>query len=1057
MAGGEREHDYEFETGQLIDDRYEVIEPLGFGGFAEVYKCRDRELETLHAVKVLDLSAAIHDVRQEARIAARIDHPSIVRVVNVGESKATKNWYIVMDYREGSRTLEAVLDAVPDNSRRLPLNEATLQIVSDVAAALDAAHSEDIVHQDVKPSNIIVDPDGRAYLTDFGLAMTKRLPGTSVKTIGAQTGMSGTIPYMSPEQFGELEGDSQIGPSTDIYSLGVVAYEMLTGQLPYRSKGPGPLIQQIVTGARVPPRLANPDIPVKVQDVLLRVLSMLPAERYVPASAFADALCEAADAYIAAENLYQEALAYFDSKQEWRAALMGFEQLEKQAPDYRDTRVYLERARHQVRLLDLYREAQQLLDRGEYGACLDQLDVLTQLEPDYVVTTVREQALSGLVARLYEQVKERYHAGELEASLDLLERIRRRDPSFADDEGIGTQARKELERKKYLQHQYDTSLIQIQEERWADAQQTLERLREEEPGYLDVETRLTMVRHIARLSGMQERAQDAFDAEEYGSCVDQLDELVEIDHEYRPDEITMLRRQAIEAMRQRAERLLGEERFEESIETLVELRKRAPYADPDGIEQGAREGIKARERRERMDALYAQATQHLSARRFEQCLAAMAEIRGVDPAYGDPYEVESRARDSWVNLMYTEALGALMDRRYQDALDLWNRISEISPRFPDSQNIRSRALQGLGRRKLPVLLKTLLMKLKPSRRTLLIIAAVVAVAAIAVGAWFVVQGQRQQRAAATATAQVLETQAAVAQVTADASTRAAANKTATAETNETATAEANETATAEANATATAEANATATAEANATATAEANATATAEANATATAEANATATAEANATATAEANATATAEANATATAEALKIATANRDASVLPAPVYVPDSQLTYLKPGEAVIVLGRAPMNYGEWFYVKTAGDVEGYAYAPYFDWPGNFDELDEIQPKTPVPTTPPLTDLRVSAGTLQIVHVWPTSVCTQGGWTAYFEVKIDGGDGRSYALYWDEEQTEYTVKESEKDVAIVQRPGHEGLLVGTITVRSGGQADSQQVSARPPNCQ
>jgi serine/threonine-protein kinase len=241
----EKEHLYRFKPDQTIGKRYRVIEALGYGGFAEVYKCQDGQLDEIFAVKVMNLLAAREDVLREARMAAKFRHPHILRVVNIGELEDMGNWYIVMDYKEGSRTLEALLDAAQENLRRLPLNEGTLQIVSQVADALQYAHDMGIVHQDVKPSNIIIDHKRHAYLTDFGLAMTKRPEGTgaSMKTLDTQSSLGGTIPYMSPEQFDEQESGKRLGPSSDIYSLGVVAYEMLVGQLPYPGKATGPIIE----------------------------------------------------------------------------------------------------------------------------------------------------------------------------------------------------------------------------------------------------------------------------------------------------------------------------------------------------------------------------------------------------------------------------------------------------------------------------------------------------------------------------------------------------------------------------------------------------------------------------------------------------------------------------------------------------------------------------------------------------------------------------------------------------------------------------------------------
>jgi hypothetical protein len=343
---------------------------------------------------------------------------------------------------------------------------------------------------------------------------------------------------------------------------------------------------------------------------------------------------------------------------------------------------------------------------------------------------------------------------------------------------------------------------------------------------------------------------------------------------------------------------------------------------------------------------------------------------------------------------------------------------------------------------------------------------------LVVGGWLVVQGAAQRRFAETATAQVSFVATSAAESMVNDEHRAQAERMATDAANEAATAQAKRTATAQARAaematvvaheTATAETNETATSvaltRAAATATAVAHETATTEANETATVEALVaeTAAAAANRTATVAANRTATAVAEAEATAQALQTAMVQRSVSVLSVPVYAAEAQIAFLNPGQSVTVLGRAPERYGEYFYVRTGDDVEGYAYGPYFAWPGNMEDLEVIEPKTAVPTSLPRSALNVSAGTLRIVQVWPASLCIEGGWNAFFEVKIAGGNGRSYVLYWEDERVSHEVKDAERDVAVIQRPGVGGVLVGTITVRSGDQTASQAVSAQKPNC-
>jgi hypothetical protein len=223
---------------------------------------------------------------------------------------------------------------------------------------------------------------------------------------------------------------------------------------------------------------------------------------------------------------------------------------------------------------------------------------------------------------------------------------------------------------------------------------------------------------------------------------------------------------------------------------------------------------------------------------------------------------------------------------------------------------------------------------------------------------------------------------------------------------------------------------------------------------------------------ATATPSATATAAPSATATTVPTRTPSTPPTATLVPTPApqaiaqmastifagpLVGTEELGIVGQGETVSILGRADQaQYGRWLYVRTIAGVTGFVYEPRFQYDADWDALPVQAPANPIPMpTVQQARLSIASGPLRIEHIWPSAACqTQGAWTAYFEVKISGGDGWNYALYWDEERVSYTVKAHEADVAIIQRPGSTSMIVGTVRVESGGQRVSLQTSIRKP---
>ena len=257
-----------FAEGENIGP-YRIMEKLGQGGMATVYKAYHAALDRYVALKVLH-PAFLEDqtftgrFQREARVVAKLEHPSIVPVYDYAEHE--KRPYLVMKYIEGE-TLKARLS-------RGALNAAEItQVVDAVGSALAYAHRQGILHRDIKPSNVLINNDGQMYLADFGLA---RIAQAGESTLSSDSIM-GTPQYISPEQ---ARGDKDLDSGTDIYSFGVMMYEMVVGQVPFSADTPFSIIHDHIYTPLPMPRSINPKVPESVERVLLKALSKERADRY---------------------------------------------------------------------------------------------------------------------------------------------------------------------------------------------------------------------------------------------------------------------------------------------------------------------------------------------------------------------------------------------------------------------------------------------------------------------------------------------------------------------------------------------------------------------------------------------------------------------------------------------------------------------------------------------------------------------------------------------------------------------------------------------------------
>jgi tetratricopeptide (TPR) repeat protein/predicted Ser/Thr protein kinase len=262
----------QLQPGTLLGNRYEIVRTLGEGGMGAVYQARDRELDRMVALKIIRSELAgdaeiLRRFKQELILARQVTHKNVIRIFDLGEAEGLK--FITMEYIEG-QDLRTVLR---DKGKLLP--SEVIDIMEQVCRALDAAHSEGVIHRDLKPQNIMLDKQGKVYVMDFGIARSTLLPGMT------QTGaLIGTPEYMSPEQAQGMELDGR----SDLFSLGIIFYELLTGKGPYQAETAMGLLWKRLQERARPPVELDPTIPRPLSDIVCKCLEADREKRYASAA-----------------------------------------------------------------------------------------------------------------------------------------------------------------------------------------------------------------------------------------------------------------------------------------------------------------------------------------------------------------------------------------------------------------------------------------------------------------------------------------------------------------------------------------------------------------------------------------------------------------------------------------------------------------------------------------------------------------------------------------------------------------------------------------------------
>ncbi|MBE7551476.1 MAG: protein kinase [Anaerolineales bacterium] len=373
--------------GKILGNRYRVLREIGSGGMAWVYLAEDNKDNQLVAAKILypqfgeDL-AYIQRFNREAKLASSMTDPHIVRVLDYGADRDV--YYLIMEYIEGQDLRTTLNSKGP-----FPWKEA-LEVIDQLATALEHAHRHGVVHRDIKPQNMMLNDDGLLKVLDFGIARIPTLPSLT------QSGFIGSPYYVSPEQAMGEEVDIR----SDIYSSGIVLYELLSGSIPFDAKSPWSIISKHIANEPPPIELPEGDVPANVGDLLKRMVAKRPRDRFQTPSMLRQAIAAVLagkpvpdhsfdtqpvvpfDPALLAESLYQRALDAMKVA-EWARAADLLNQTLTLDPAHPEARQKLAEAEQEAFLISLYNAAKRAMKKNQWEEAINNLIGIIEIEPNF--------------------------------------------------------------------------------------------------------------------------------------------------------------------------------------------------------------------------------------------------------------------------------------------------------------------------------------------------------------------------------------------------------------------------------------------------------------------------------------------------------------------------------------------------------------------------------------------------------------------------------------------------------------------------------------------------
>jgi serine/threonine protein kinase len=632
--------------------KYQIEPELGAGGGGRVYLAQDelgRKVALKHRKALTpDDQKQVEILLEEARAVASLRHPNVAMVYTTESDPDSGDYSVVMEYADGG----ALADLL-ETEGRLSFERA-LDIGIEVCSALEYVHNQGRIHGDIKPSNILFfHTYGRidTKIADFGLSRSVQV-GEYQPDV--QEGLySGTLEYAAPEMFGGEKVDGR----TDLYSLGVVLYEMLVGEPPFPLPPSGDLATVIaghLHGELRPPKERRPAIFDELDALICRALAKSPSERFQDAQEMLAALQEVrklcTQYHKQAEELYNQGIR-LEGQDRWSEAVSSFEKASALNPELRDVEQRLENARLRLELERTWREMERLLAGEDWAEALEQLGRIGTLDPAYRAEEVEEKTryvrLQLELASLYGDARAAEGARERQKAIRLYVRIISQDYSYRD----ATQRLDRLQTEEELEYLWAQGERLTRQESWEEAAEVYEQILEKRPSYPGAAKQLDHAKRKIDLTRLYTQAQTELEEKNWDKAVEILTEIITIEPDYRDAATSFadtLRQQRLGQLYRDVKRTIEQHRWTDAEALLEELLR---------LQRGGRDARQKVEQQleyvrqwKNVDELYQQALKKHKARRWDEAIEILENaLRVANAAKLDLYD------DHKIGLLLTDA------------------------------------------------------------------------------------------------------------------------------------------------------------------------------------------------------------------------------------------------------------------------------------------------------------------------------------------------------------------------------------------------------------------